>query len=207
MLAIMAISERYGHLQVGGKVITEAQLGVMAGCSEEQAKGLMAELEANGVFSRDENGVPFSRRMVKELSDYQLGSVSGKMGGNPILTQKLEAKKLEAKKLEEPLRGGVKGNDDISETDELLPLKSRIGSWFGRRESTVWSDKELKALKLLGNPPQEIQSIEAYYTARIPKEADYRRRDIQTLLNNWTGEIDRAFRWKTEQDRKRRSVI
>ena len=31
-----------------------------------------------------------------------------------------------------------------------------------------------------------------YYTARIPRTEDFRRRDLATLLNNWSGELDRA---------------
>jgi hypothetical protein len=73
-----------------------------------------------------------------------------------------------------------------------------IGSWFRRRESTPWSEKEIKALKALCNGseyPPEFDIVKARYAA--PGGDDqYRRKDIQTLLNNWNGEIDRAKEWK-----------
>jgi hypothetical protein len=74
---------------------------------------------------------------------------------------------------------------------ELEKLRLRIGSWFKRRESTVWSPKEIKALKdviALKTPPEDINALEARYLSGNP----YLRRDIITLLNNWNTEIDRA---------------
>jgi hypothetical protein len=75
--------------------------------------------------------------------------------------------------------------------EELVILKDRIGSWFSRRASTIWSDKETKALKAviaLRTPPEDIDALETRYKSGNP----YLRRDIITLLNNWNTEIDRA---------------
>jgi hypothetical protein len=75
--------------------------------------------------------------------------------------------------------------------EELVVLKDRIGSWFSRRASTIWSDKETKALKAviaLRTPPEDIDALETRYKSGNP----YLRRDILTLLNNWNTEIDRA---------------
>ena len=74
---------------------------------------------------------------------------------------------------------------------ELESFKDRIGSWFSRRASTIWSDKETKALKAviaLRTLPEDIDALEARYNSGNP----YLRRDIITLLNNWNTEIDRA---------------
>jgi hypothetical protein len=76
-------------------------------------------------------------------------------------------------------------------------LQIEVGSWFRRRPTTRWSDKELKSWKKL---TIEVESIEfkvlqKYYRDKIDPENDYRRRDLATLLNNWPGEIDRAKRW------------
>lgn len=75
--------------------------------------------------------------------------------------------------------------------EELVFIKARIGSWFSRRDSTIWSAKETKALKAvvaLQTPPEDIDALEARYKSGNP----YLRRDIITLLNNWNTEIDRA---------------
>lgn len=85
MLAIMGISERIGYLQIGGKAITCDQLAVMAGVKPEEAEHLMQELEDNGVFSRDENGIPYCRRMVRDVIKYEQDQTNGRKGGNPTL--------------------------------------------------------------------------------------------------------------------------
>ena len=81
----------------------------------------------------------------------------------------------------------------------------RIGSWFKRRESTAWSQKEIKTFKALKIDPdsQDLKDMEAYYTATFPKDKDYRRRDITTMLNNWAGECDRARKYVAESTIKK----
>lgn len=76
-------------------------------------------------------------------------------------------------------------------SEEFENLKLRIGSWFGRRPTTNWSAKELRALKdvlALDTAPEDIDALEARYNSGDP----YLRRDPVTLLNNWNTEIDRA---------------
>jgi hypothetical protein len=71
--------------------------------------------------------------------------------------------------------------------------QQRINSWYRRKDSTRWSDKEIAAYRKIPPDPEEFETMEFYYTAEIKnKNEDIRRRDIGTLLNNWTGEADRA---------------
>ncbi len=73
------------------------------------------------------------------------------------------------------------------------PLMIRLGKFFNRRATTRWSAAERKALKKLTPiDPEDIELLERYYLEEIPQGDDYRRRDLETLLNNWTKEIDRA---------------
>jgi len=120
MLAIMGISEKVGYLQIGGRPITTEQMAVMAGVTVDQAQERIKELELNGVFSRDENGVIFNRRMAREFIEFQEASECGKRGGNPVLKRKNQEsivqnpetriQKLEATEgLRDTLKGGVKG--------------------------------------------------------------------------------------------------
>lgn len=74
------------------------------------------------------------------------------------------------------------GRDDI---------KTRLNRLFSRRDSTAWSEKEERKLSELLRRPEfgeELIEIEKRYTSGT----SYLRQDIQTLLNNWTGELDRA---------------
>lgn len=73
----------------------------------------------------------------------------------------------------------------------ISPEQVEIGQWFGRRPTTRWSEKELKAWAKVPKPidPDDWQALRWFYTQ---SGCGYLRRDILTLLNNWTGEIDRA---------------
>ena len=84
-MCLMHEARPYGHLLVNGRAVTDAQLAKLAGILPREIGGLIAELEAAGVFSRDENGVIFSRRMTRDAARSAAGSLYGKRGGNPAL--------------------------------------------------------------------------------------------------------------------------
>jgi hypothetical protein len=73
----------------------------------------------------------------------------------------------------------------------------QVGSWFGRRASTEWSEKELKAWKLLS--PETVADGLAVLAGPYTERVKYRRTELLTLLNNWLGEIDRWRSWKPEK--------
>jgi DNA-binding Lrp family transcriptional regulator len=85
MLALMHEGSPYGHLTIGGQPMTDAQLARMVGESPSRVKKLLAELERNGVFSRTEAGVIYSRRMVRDEHIRNVRAEAGKLGGNPNL--------------------------------------------------------------------------------------------------------------------------
>lgn len=71
----------------------------------------------------------------------------------------------------------------------------RLELLFKRKPSTKWSEKEIKAFKKIDLDLEELDLVCRYYAATIIESGtvkDIRRRDLQTLLNNWTGEVDRA---------------
>jgi hypothetical protein len=90
----------------------------------------------------------------------------------------------------------------VLEVQESKPSLSReqieIGSWFNRRPTTPWSEKELKAWAKISKPidSEDWQALRWFYTQ---SGCQYLRRDILTLLNNWTGEIDRAKNYNPDQ--------
>ncbi|MDB6137714.1 MAG: hypothetical protein JWO94_786 [Verrucomicrobiaceae bacterium] len=78
-------------------------------------------------------------------------------------------------------------------TDEQLA----VGSWFHRRLDTVWTDRELTAWRALGPLyPDDLATLRIYYQATLPQGKDFRRRDLFTLLTNWSGELDRARKFQ-----------
>ena len=74
------------------------------------------------------------------------------------------------------------------------PAMIRIGAWFGRQESTLWTIAEAEALERCNPSEKELAGMEGYYAADHG-DKDYRRTSVITLLNNWQSELDRAREW------------
>lgn len=81
----------YGVLSINGKPMAPAQIARMVGESPATVVKLLAELEDAGVFSRDEQGCIYSRRMVKDEHVRNVRADAGRLGGNPnLLKQKVK---------------------------------------------------------------------------------------------------------------------
>lgn len=68
----------------------------------------------------------------------------------------------------------------------------RPGTPLDRGLARAW---KLSAAAIAGTTEPEWQTLEAYYADLIAPREDIRRRDLATLLNNWTGELTRAAAW------------
>lgn len=66
-------AEPYGRVMVSNRGATIDEIGVNARCNPRRVPKLLAELEAKGVFSRTQEGIIFSRRMVKDSEVSQEG--------------------------------------------------------------------------------------------------------------------------------------
>ena len=78
----------------------------------------------------------------------------------------------------------------------------RLNALYHRRDSTEWSDKEKKAYLKISQRPDfvdELSRIEQYFAAmKSDARHQFLRHDLITLLNNWTGELDRAANFKPQ---------
>ena len=92
LLALMHQSEPYGHLLIRGNPPNDDQLARLTASTPASIRTCMNELEHAGVFSRDQNGVIFSRRMVRDYLVSEEGRKFGSMGGNPKLGKTPKAK-------------------------------------------------------------------------------------------------------------------
>jgi hypothetical protein len=77
-----------------------------------------------------------------------------------------------------------------------------VGTLVRRRPNTAWSPAEVEAfrgacLDRLSSEDFEsqLQPLRQFYGASIPREKDFRRRELLTLLNHWPGELDKATAW------------
>lgn len=88
MICLMHEGTPYGYLKVNLKVILPANLARMVGATLEEVDGWIGELEGAGVFSRDEEGAIYSRRMIRDENIREARASGGKLGGNPALKDK-----------------------------------------------------------------------------------------------------------------------
>lgn len=85
------------------------------------------------------------------------------------------------------------------------PLRSRmlaVAALKHREPSTAWGANEVDAFRAQGldrlsdaDFTAQLAPLQAYYGAAIPRENDFRRRELLTLLNHWAGELDKAKAW------------
>ena len=74
---------------------------------------------------------------------------------------------------------------------DLEAFRLRVGAMLRRRPSTKWSTSEIKKLKEvfdLNTPEEDLVRLEQRYKSNDP----YLRRELETLLNHWNGEIDKT---------------
>lgn len=82
-------SDEYGHLSINNKPMTVQQIARTVGETPAVIGKLVDELEQSCVFSRNDQGSIFSRRMVKDERLRNVRAESGRLGGNPnLLNQK-----------------------------------------------------------------------------------------------------------------------
>jgi hypothetical protein len=95
------------------------------------------------------------------------------------------------------------GNTAGQAGDRLEPIAvelQRARAMFRMRESTPLDMAQIRAWRrahavVKATTPEEWAVLEAYYSAELAKRDDFRRRDVVTCLNNWSGEVTRAHAW------------
>ena len=112
LLALMHQSDPYGHLLIRGKPPTDEQLALLTATRQESIRTCLSELEQAGVFSRNDDGVIYSRRMVRDYLVVEESRKNGALGGNPKLAKPSKGK--DNRKVNPPrnptLKAGVTAN-------------------------------------------------------------------------------------------------
>lgn len=80
------------------------------------------------------------------------------------------------------------------------PFALRLAAIMHRQPTTAWNEKkEIANFRVLAKTIQEddIALVERYYRKNWPPRTNvnHLRHDLATLINNWTGEVDRARIW------------
>lgn len=88
MLGLMHEAEPYGELRLNGRPLKTNGLASLLGDRVSDVSRWLLELEVAGVFARTDEGVIFSRRMVRDRANSLKKQENGLKGGNPVLKQK-----------------------------------------------------------------------------------------------------------------------
>lgn len=89
MLCFMHEGSPYGYLKVNQKIIQADSLAAMVGLPLKETRQYLEELLQAGVYSVDETGTIYSRRMLKDEHKRSVRAEAGSKGGNPnLLKQK-----------------------------------------------------------------------------------------------------------------------
>jgi hypothetical protein len=75
-------------------------------------------------------------------------------------------------------------------------FRMRPATPLDRSSRRAW---KLAAPAVAATSAAEWSRLEAYYADVIPSKDDYRRQDLSTLLNNWSGELTKATRYCERQ--------
>lgn len=168
-------------------------------------------------FQETENGW-IQDRCQREIAAYQakaeVAKRNGSLGGRPKKTQRVSRGNPAGTgskpnhKLTKNHKPGtnnqftLEGEDDAGANSwNPTPEQIEVASWFSRRATTEWSAKELKAWKAV--QPINAEDFEAVKWFYTESGCPYLRKDLQTLLNNWNGEVDRAKNYDPEKDKRR----
>ena len=81
-------------------------------------------------------------------------------------------------------------------------LAARIAAIFGRKKTSLWSKEEIDTFKVMTFDPEDLALVEEYYRSEAKKPENYCRKSLLTFLHNYTGEVDRARRWKQNSTRR-----
>jgi hypothetical protein len=123
----------------------------------------------------------------------------GNIEQTPINTEEIDACPTRAPRDDHAGQGEGKGREGngkegVSQkalSPDLEAFRLRVGAMLRRRPSTKWSTSEIKKLKEvfdLNTPEEDLVRLEQRYKSNDP----YLRRELETLLNHWNGEIDKT---------------
>lgn len=172
LLAIAHEGEPYGYLTIGGKSIDDKTLARMTGTTPQKVRKLLAELESHNVFSRNEKGIIYSRRMVRDERIRNVRAAAGKLGGNPDLLDKLKVNQQDNPPEEERISRKDKRNptpsssssSSSSETTTTPPLGENpfLAELLKRvTEPTAWrAEIDAMLASMPGHWPASPEQIE-----------------------------------------------
>lgn len=170
----------YGVLSINGKPMAPAQIARMVGESPAAVVKLLAELEDAAVFSRDEQGCIYSRRMVKDEHVRNVRADAGRLGGNPNLLKQ----KVKQTDNREPPPSSSSSSSSSNNEDTAPSAKSPRGTalpkdWELPGDWRTWAEGARPDVDVL----TVADSFRDYWVAKPGK--DGRKADWMATWRNW----------------------
>lgn len=176
LLCLMHEGEPYGHLTHQGRALTLDSLARLVGESAAAVKRWMAELRSNNVFSETTDGVPFSRRMVRDEGLREVRATGGNKGaGHGHKGGSYGAKGGRPRKAETPLSDEVRG---VSEAPLKPPPSSSSSS-----PSAVKEGSEAKASAQIDHSDPE--TVMFRHGVALLMESGKTESAARSILGNW----------------------
>lgn len=189
MLCIAAEHDPPGYVAVNGNPLDNSGIARMTGGSINEVESLVAEMERNGVFTRDRRGWIYSRRQINESKRRDKLSQWGKMGGNPILRKQTDNSagdkpndKPEDKAASKPHipEARVQSKKTPSESKKIAMPKGWNPEPFGDDSDSAkivgeWTPVELK---------RQIESFKAHHISHGSKFVNWQKAWSTWVLNS-----------------------
>lgn len=197
LMCIMHECEPYGVLAINGRPMQPAQIARLVGEGEKVVRGLLEELEAAAVFSRDESGAVFSRRMLKDERIRSIRASAGRLGGNPNLLNQKDNQAPKQKAKQKPTPSSSSSSSTTSSPigdDSPQPPQAGAGAGSGAHQLPDWMPPAdwqafVEHRKRVRSPMTDLAQTKAI------AELDRLRADghdpvaviDQSIINGWKG--------------------
>lgn len=188
MLCVMHKAEPVGHLLVNGKPPSPRVLAVLCGTTPKEMQKALDELAGAGVFSLTDEGVIFSRRMVRDAAKAEEDKANGAKGGHPALRRGLTPPVIP------PVDGGDKAQRLESRISPLPPSPGGERKSDRRKPKTAIPDG-FPTAEAIAEQQQRARidgaDIDVAYQAERFRNwalgADARYADWNATWRNWVG--------------------
>lgn len=154
LLCIAHECEPYGHLTVNGRPMTAAQIGRHTGLTQRECERLLAELADAGVSSSTDEGVIFSRRMVRDEDLRSRRAEGGKAGSEHG-----------SKGAEHGAKGGRPRKETGDKKPPLKPPPSSSSSSSSSEEKTNTARKRAAPAVLVSVEDMVSEGVERQHAA------------------------------------------
>jgi hypothetical protein len=182
LLFIMDDSRECGFLTVNGRPLTDQEVARLTGVPVAEVTGLLLELEAADVFSRDDRGIVYCRRMVRDEDERRhakrrIRDVRRKCSANSASRKSLRDSEMPEKARVSSRMYEDEDEDEDEDSSPSIKQENLKFSSTHAREQTPPPEGEVEALirchpKAAHFPPGRIPAnIEHYAVEAIAVEA------------------------------------